>query len=429
MAWQDRLREAAYTSPGGSRIRFDFVAVTRETTKRTTVFDFPRVPNAYVQDNGFGSRRYAMTCFFSGDNHDLDATAFEAALLERGRGRLEHPLYGTFDVVPAGDITRRDDLRDAANQTIVEVTFWTSVAAVYPAGQTDQRSEVLAALTAFRDASAQQFEDSADLSTVGAQATAQASVTKLVSDVDVELGDLFKVSDAINEEYLAAQRAITDSLDVLIGEPLELANRIVDLVMIPARAPTPITQKLEGYASLLERVITAPQALPSESFENGVVLPARRRTVANDFHISLLFAVAAHAGAIRSVVEATFQARPHAIAAAAAILDELDTVVPWMDDGFAALGDADAPGGIDTGATCQGLQEATVAAVGGTVEIAFTLLPERHLVLDRARTVIDLAAELYGSIDDGVARLIDTNDFSGSEILELERGTSVVYYA
>ena len=31
MSWTDRLREAAYTSPSGNRLRFDYEAVSRET--------------------------------------------------------------------------------------------------------------------------------------------------------------------------------------------------------------------------------------------------------------------------------------------------------------------------------------------------------------------------------------------------------------
>jgi hypothetical protein len=49
-------------------------------------------------------------------------------------------------------------------------------------------------------------------------------------------------------------------------------------------------------------------------------------------------------------------------------------------------------------------------------------------VIDRARTIIDVAAELYGSVDDRLDYLISTNGFTGAQILELERGTSVAYY-
>jgi hypothetical protein len=65
---------------------------------------------------------------------------------------------------------------------------------------------------------------------------------------------------------------------------------------------------------------------------------------------------------------------------------------------------------------------------GHLVETSFTLLQERRIVLDRERTIIDLAAELYGSVDDRLDLLINSNDLTGSEILELPRGRTIVYY-
>lgn len=429
MAWQDRLREAAYTSPSGTRIVFDYVAVARETTKRTTVFEFPGVADGYVQDNGHGPRRYPLQCFFSGDDHDVEASRFEAALLERGVGRLEHPLYGTFDTVPSGEITRRDDLRDAGNQTIVEVTFWTSISAIYPDGEVSSRNEILAALDQFEEAAAEQFADAADLSTVGAQENLQSSTKKLVDDTATGLEAIAAATTKIKAEFDDAIRELNDGLDVLIDDPTQLAEQIIALVMTPARAGAGIQSKLDAYALLLESTITAPAALPETSFALGLLLPGRIRTVANDFHLSVLVATATVAGAIRSVVETQFQARPHALNAAAAILDMLDDLVAWMDAGHDTLEGVGAPGGLDTGASYQAVQEAAAAAAAGAIDDSFDLVPERRIVIDRARTIIDLCAELYGDVDGKLELLIATNDFSGSQLLELPAGTSVVYYA
>ncbi len=83
---------------------------------------------------------------------------------------------------------------------------------------------------------------------------------------------------------------------------------------------------------------------------------------------------------------------------------------------------------IDTGGAYQQLQDAVALTAGFLVEISFSLKQERVIILDRNRTIIDLAAELYGSIDDQLDFLISSNDLSGSEILELPRGREIVYY-
>jgi hypothetical protein len=64
MAWQDRLREAAYNAPSGQRLVFLYEDVGREVDKKTAAFDFPGVNGTYVQDNGSTSRRYPLRVFF-----------------------------------------------------------------------------------------------------------------------------------------------------------------------------------------------------------------------------------------------------------------------------------------------------------------------------------------------------------------------------
>lgn len=430
MSWEDRLREAAYTSPSGVRLRFEYVAVSRAIPKRTTVFDFPGVNDAYVQDNGFGARRYPLRCIFSGPDHDLDATRFEQALLERGIGRLEHPLYGTFDVVPSGEITRRDDLRDEANQSVIEVTFVTSVAAVYPDGQASLRSDVDAALDAFIDAMARQFGESTALETVVAKANEETCVRGILTTVDRSLRDV--VADAAEEvrrEYEDRRQALELGAGMLVEEPAALAEELVAMVMAPSRTGTSITERMAAYQELAALTIASAPARPWEAFVRGSATARRLTTITNDFHTSLVVGAAAVAGGVRSVLEHRFLARPAAIDAADAVLILFEEIVRWMDQGFEALASVGATGGIDTGGAYQALHQAVALATGYLVDLSFTLLPERRIVLGRPRTIIDLAAELYGQVDERLDFLIDTNDLSGSEVLELPRGREIVFYA
>ena len=49
-------------------------------------------------------------------------------------------------------------------------------------------------------------------------------------------------------------------------------------------------------------------------------------------------------------------------------------------------------------------------------------------MLDRNRTILDIAAELYGAVDERLDQLIATNNLTGSQITELARGTRIKYY-
>lgn len=428
MGWEDRIVEAAYTSPSGDRIVFAYENLKTSTKRRTTAFEYPGVDGAYLQDNGNGARRFPLTCYFDGEDHDATAASFEAALLEAGVGRLDHPFYGSFDVVPFGDITRRDDLKTAANQSVIRVTFWQTLGAVYPSGEVDPRAQVEAALIEYGTAAGEQFEDDSDLTTTVARenvATRFASTTNVVNGA---LRDVAAFDADTNDAFGLAVDSLIGSIDELILTPLTLVQKTIDMTTLPARASGEIAKRLASYGALLADIVTSPPSLPGEAFASGVVLPGRRRTVANDFHSQSVFAAASVAGGVVAVLSHTFSTRGEALSAAGVVLDQTATLTAWIDDSFSALETAD-PLIIDVGRMYAAIQDAAALAAGFLVEISFTLLPERRIVLDRPRTIIDVAAEVYGAVDSRLDFLIESNDLSGSEILELPRGKVIVFYA
>jgi hypothetical protein len=123
-----------------------------------------------------------------------------------------------------------------------------------------------------------------------------------------------------------------------------------------------------------------------------------------------------------SAVNAQFETKAAALTAAESILGQLSNVEAWREQNYAALA------AVDTGEAYQRLQEAVALTAGFLVGISFSLKQERTVVLDRARTIVDLSAELYGSIDDQLDFLISSNSLTGSEILELPEGRRIVYY-
>lgn len=405
MAWNDRLREAAYTSPGGVRLTFDFENVSEAVEKKTTGFEFPDADGTFVQDLGHTGRQYPLRVIFWGDDYDLEAEAFIAALLERGTGKLDHPIYGSKDVVPFGRIARRDDLKTAANQAILEVTFWETIGLLYPSAQADPGSSVLSAVDEYNAASAQEFSEVVSLGTAGERATFKGGYQALLSNAKTGLQAVADTQKEVSDQFNAVNDSINNGIDILVAQPLTLAFQTAIMLQAPARALTSIKARLEGYSNLAQAIIGGSEP-----------------TGSNDFHADDLYASTYVTGSVVSVVNTQFITKVDALQAAEDILDQLDAVTAWRDDNFRALGE------IDTGGAYQKLQEAVALAAGFLVEISFSLKQERAIVLDRARTIIDLAAELYGEVDAQLDFLINTNNLSGSEILEIPRGREIVYY-
>ena len=171
MAWTDRIREAAYTPPEGGRIVFTYENVSKLVDKKTTAFEFPDAEGTFVQDLGRSGRRYPLRVIFWGEDYDLESDAFEAALLQRGTGKLEHPIYGTVDVVPFGTIRRRDDLKTAANQAIIELTFWETIGLIYPTVQDNPAASVTTAIEEYNTAASIEFDDVIDIAPINLSIT------------------------------------------------------------------------------------------------------------------------------------------------------------------------------------------------------------------------------------------------------------------
>jgi prophage DNA circulation protein len=418
--WRDRIKEAAYKSPTGTRIRFEYEDLERVHTKRGTAFEFPGVDGAYIQQRGLGARRYPMRCIFSGPDCDRIATAFEKACSEPGMGVLEHPVHGTIpNIVPFGDFTRNDPLKTAANQAIVEVTFWRSLPSLYPAATADAKSEIDTALEGFDVEAAQEFSESTSLLSAASRANMKGTVRSFLRDVSATLSNASDAVASVKREFDDQVRLINFGMDVLVGQPLLLAQQVSNLIKAPGRALAGIQSRLAGYAALADRIFSSRAGSTRAPAVSAVGLGLGQR---NDFQAAQLFATNAVAGTVVANSNHRFRTKPEALEAAAEMAELHDEVTRWRDDGFVALGVQ------DPGAAAQKLLQAVALTAGHLVETSFTLLQERRIVLDRERTIIDLAAELYGSVDDRLDLLINSNDLTGSEILELPRGRTIVYY-
>jgi prophage DNA circulation protein len=400
-------------------MRFAYADVSFEIDKRTAAFAFPTVDGTYVQDNGHSERRYPLLCFFSGADCDREALGFEQLLLERGAGKLDHPLYGRIDVVPFGTITRRDDLLSGANQAVIEVTFWSTIGAIYPSSQLSPKHEVTQSVGLTQGALKTSYAKNMNLATEARRANTKLTVMQALRNVQAALGAVSKATSSVTREFRDLQQQANFGLDVLIGQPLLLAQQILNLISAPSRALAGIASRLEGYGNLLDRMLDSSRSSPGDAS----VLPALVARLSNDFHTADLFGGAAVLGSVESVVNNTFTAKPQALESAEVILEQAEALTAWRDERYSQIEQ------IDTGENSQLLQETVALAVGYLVEISFSLVPERAVVLDRPRSIIDLSAELYGSIDDRLDFLISTNRLTGSEILELPRGRRIVYYA
>jgi len=343
MAWNDRLREAAYTSPGGTRIAFDYEAVSRSVEKTGSAFSFPGVDGNYIQVLGRSGRRYPLRVIFWGDDHDLQSEAFESLLLESGTGNLEHPVYGQLDVVPFGEISRRDDLKTAANQSVIEVTFWETLPLLYPTAQASPASVVIGAVDEFNSAIATEYADAVEGLSVSETAVLKGDYQRLLDGLASSVsGLLVPAGGAVATQFNSIFDSINSTIDTVIKEPLTLAFQTGILIQSPARGVAAIQDRLDAYGNLARSIVDSDSDARDFS----------------QFRVQDLYASSYVTGQILSVVNTTFETKPQALAAAEAIYSVFEDVQDWRDSEFEKLAE------IDTGASFQKLQESVAVAVG-----------------------------------------------------------------
>jgi hypothetical protein len=429
-SYESRLREAAYTPPSGTRIKFLYEEVGRTTPLRGTIFEFPGINDAYVQRMGFGARQYPIRAIFSGKDHDLVATAYEVALCEAGTGKLEHPVYGPVNVVPITGIERTNDMVGGRNVSVVSTVFSTTTGAVYPSSRANGANELDAAIAGFNVAAAQQLKATTDLRKAAAKANFKATIRAHLKTVNAALRGVSDSVADVRREFADGQALIQESLDTFVGAPLLLAQQVSNLIQAPGRALAGIGAMFESYDTLARNLFASPQGRPGPALVGGSSLALRREKVANDFHGTDLFATNAVVGSIVAARNATFSTRPEAAASAVEVMRQHEAAVTWRDGGFESLGAVSAVGAyqVDPGATHQALRNAVAVAAEFLLQSSFSLAPERIFVLDRNRSLLDIAAELYGAVDSRLDLLIESNNLTGAEILELARGRKIRFY-
>ena len=411
MTWQDRLREAAYTAPSGTRIVFTYEDVSTSVDKLTAAFNFPDGDGTFVQDLGRTGRRFPLRVIFWGDSHDLQAEEFEQLLLERGRGTLEHPAFGRHQVVPFGVIDRSNRLRTAANQTIIEVTFWESTAAVYPVSDDAPLENLEAQVEETNEAAAEEVEERIETESAVEETSLREQITAQARRIKSALDAVSDRVDQVQREVNATLNSIVSGVDTLIGTPATLAFQVMNLAQAPARALSLFEDKLDAYTNLIESVV---------GFNTDG--PGFDGTASNDFLTNDLSAQAALSGRCLGVTASTFPTQSDAISAADGIADLLDTVTDWREGQFDNLEQ------VDTGTAYQAIQTLVATTLAALVELGLQLPREKIVTLTRARNPIELVAELYGEVDGRLDEFIQQNSLTGLELLEVPAGRQVVYY-
>lgn len=422
MAWE--ISEAAYTSPSGKRQTFDFEKVERGTSLKTSTFTFPGVDGALVQSHGLGARKFPLTCIFHGADCMKQADAFEKLLFEKGVGILEHPVYGTYNVSPTGEIKRSDDLVAALNEATVAVTFTeTIVDKNFPDSKIATEDELEKALSDFDESAAREFAETIDTDSVATRQSLQSAIMSKVNDLSKGAEKMLSMAGVAKTAVKTARKnikAYTGKIDGLVASAINAAMDIIRIARIPSRAAIDVMAKVEGYTSVIDSIIRNVK-------KNEVGIGSLR----NQYAATMV----AISGAVTSLCSGVAYSVASGdgntgILSRSDVDDVMDSLVEQFEN-YKEYVDKEIGENyfVDNADTYENAYKVATVSLKLLQESSFALPSARVIKLDRDRQLIELLAELYGERGfDKMDQFITDNKLTGDEIVLLPMGREVRYY-
>lgn len=432
MEWENRINEARYTSPSEKSVTFLYGNVSREVELKTGLFMFPDKDGAHVQHQGAGATSFPLSCIFNGTDCMETADKFEAMLCERGIGELQHPIYGTHKVVPHGKIKRVDDLVSGLNDSVVEVTFIKIITeTVVPKLEQVDSDEIEKLYDDFENIICEDFEKGISSTSIDDELSEKSILNLQIENIKNKLGDLINSNAKTFGDFLISVNELKNSVNVIFDKSsgvvnggLNTARFILNLMRYPSRVAINVSEKIKGYSSLIAVLV--------EQFKNDPF----GKTMAVNSIMTARLSLGAAIGSLASGVALQISenvvsekkefnnivSRSDALNAVASIENLFLTIKKFDDEKVKSNKFVDK--NTDAYFILYNLIYKSMLLI---LNSSFALPMQRSVVLDRDRQLIELSAELYGSVD-YVDNLIFENKLVADEIVLLPMGKEITYY-
>jgi prophage DNA circulation protein len=415
MSYKERLEPLVYTSPKRKRFTLEFDSLVRQGAKKAGINEYPYQDLANVQDLGNTIQKFPITCYITGQDYDREADRLHDALRETGRGILDHPRWGTIDVLPIS-FEQTEQFVEGMGRAVFNIEF-----VEYPEEDFFLLALVKSAIGLVNQVLgaieiAIGLVDSARRFVQGVQslvANTIAEVNRVKGRVQ-ETVDIFRKSSKSWTDRVADTRnAMTDletkfnrNLDSVAGEPFQLLQEVNGILSFPSRIQNSIQQKIDSYKTVIDNI----------SKQNS-----QPNTIFDPYEASLQGAILITCGIY--VADCTFQGeiqtRQEAINICQDLVKYKNIILNEIDrlEGFKGTIDYEA---------LKGLWELYSVAQNRLLSEALNLPSERIITLEKDTPILIVAWNLYGNIDN-VDFLIDYNRLVGLENMIVKQGSRIRY--
>lgn len=392
---------------------------TSQSTKRV------QDSNDTFNDLGIGGRDISLDCYFTGENHAVQAKEFENALCLVGKSklRLSDSDELTVNVI---SFKKKNSLVENINVTVISVNWHETSKSTYPKSEKSKSNEVKKQAAAAKTSAAQNLADTVEgITTPNRLANFQTSFTNALNNVSNALSTGSNITlksimtDIMGQNIASNAFTMASQLGVVMYKAAALGSKVKNLDNSFSLSSN-FGTLYGGFNSLISLLKSSSK---SSSDKTALTTNEIDNLIINDTTAAIAVSSLAE-----SLVEAEFETREEAVEAAKVLEQLSQDWTEHVEEEIIKIENLE-----DVFIRDSGLTEIAATAANEILERSYKLKVEKVIVLSEDTTTIDFAYEYYpdefeDDPDNTIKYLITTNGFSDDEFFLLKRGTEVKIY-
>jgi hypothetical protein len=396
MSWLDRLNniELTITTGDGKVYTPLWKNARKEITYNVAGFNFVGIPGTFVQREERIGSQYPIELYFEGEDCIDRAREFEVSARDKRSWLIKHPFYDEIRVQPLSI----EIIDENYNISQINVTVWETLTEKFPEQSVIPEKEIQAAKIESDKIVVEAYDVSPETSLIEKATTA-------IDSIEVNYQGLVESNeDAAALKNLAS--SATSAAIQIVSAPLNFVRETQALINFPFQIVNTVRNKIDQ----LVKSINSLASIFTQDSSNEVELATYDAFVSTS--------LTELCNVTTDPQEGDFTKRKKVLEAIAIIDDAYFSVLTNYDNNAYAQNPRSA-------LSVDNIVNSTLANL---FQIAFNSEQERSIFLEQDNNIINLAHRFYGPGDANIIRLIDENELSRTELLQVKKGRKLIWY-
>lgn len=405
MSWITKIKNDLIIVTGdGKQYRPLWVVSSFKSEYNIAQFNFPEVEGTLVKRGTIMGREFGLNIVFQGENHLDEASAFWESTKNKSPWTIQHPFYGQIFVQPTSLVFDNADL----NLTRVTGTVIETILEDRPRAVVANADEIQRKVPEFENEFAQYLDETPSQADINTAVLSNKKMYNLGVPI-IEIPDEFQNYTNL---FSTAQGAAVNALST----PIVFMRTITTLINYPSQMTLSVKARFNQLIKQWD-VLT--------STVEGLFLPPSKKI----FQIQGAMNIAAMCYTSVTPLSGNYTNQKEVLSIITKITNTYNSYLELLDDIQSTNGGNPLTfiPAYDLMFTLQDLVFQTVASL---FEIALTAKTERRILTDTDTNVIILTKKLYGldPDDNNINELITNNGWGMNMLLQIKKGTEVIYY-